>query len=492
MQYVVFVSYLLVWTVGEVCSESSMILQRFSAVNRHGKLADATPISSQVVFLLSTCLDMCFADPNCSAVQYHLPSRRCELLNRSLCDGGADGGSLLHDSQWRYYDLNATKAAASGDIFINETQCETEGKCSAQCARGAGESCSSDVQCKALSEDLHCNTALSAPQCSCRPGMWAYNATHCVPQRVWRMAQQTWFGKRLVGGVCQVSITVRRTAHFRFLVANNEDFYGGNLRQIQIGLGTDNSGTRTLIYNSSLWVDPYYVSPTPIFNGTFQEFTLSFCDGAIRFGYAGEEPFFKYDDPNKYVIKYIAFWGVVRNVGIDDYLYVPSALVDPYYPFTVQTNTLRTNGNFWQVYDLSPNGSRLHDFSIRFMFKGGADARLAVWQRRDYSYQYQLRLLRNEVILYRSDLGWFYNVSAPDLTSSLEFRSYYITMNFGTFSFGLQGYPTPVMFYQRPDNYTAGFNTLLISAWSGYSYWQFPDLPHLANNGDGGATVPEA
>ncbi|XP_018019657.2 uncharacterized protein LOC108676128 [Hyalella azteca] len=186
----------------------------------------------------------------------------------------------------------------------------------------------------------------------------------------------------------------------------------------------------------------------------------------------------------------MAFWAPIQQVDFDDFLYVPNGLVDSYYPLTVETNTLRTNADFWQVYDLSPNGSRLHDFSIRFTYKGGADARIGLCRSRDYSYQYQLRLLLDQAILYRTGLDWFSSVSVPGLISNSEFRSFYITMKFGTFSFGRQGSPTPLMFYQHPGNYTAGFVTLIISSYQGiYGLWQFADLPHLANNGDGAATV---
>ncbi|KAK4293854.1 hypothetical protein Pmani_033477 [Petrolisthes manimaculis] len=426
---------------------------------------------------------------DCVAFNHQSVTSTCELLDSYLCE--SETTQLSPQPNWQYYDLINTQRLEEEQLFQQHDICSDFGHCSHLCARGVGEQCRSNLQCNlTVTTGSHCtaNDGTTIGQCVCETDHWAYNSTHCI--HTYSMSGMTWewTTKKIVNDMCSVTFTAKSTSSLHFLLMTKEDFISG-VTYYRIEL--DATSSRINRYNTeSVRHDG------TILTGNFQNFTMSWCSGRVTVAIQGQAPFLDWTDPSPLTIHGLAFYAPSSP---DNHLFFPHNVIDSYFPLNLETGikliqiimwstlypavhfiVMRTNGHFWRLVKIFPDGSSTTSLTITFSVMALRNCRVLLTNLNDNSKQFQvgIGMTPDDVWIYDGHT-WVTQVSSPSPLSTTEFRSFWITLDASTIMCGKEGNDTAIASYTDSVNIRSFTHVGVITHHGDLGYWKMTSLPQF-------------
>ncbi|XP_042893038.1 uncharacterized protein LOC122267116 [Penaeus japonicus] len=336
------------------------------------------------------------------------------------------------------------------------------------------------IQCNARTNNSGC--AIASPNitgvCACDTHFWAYNASLCVHQTSLDSMTWTWIFKKIVNDMCSVTFTVRTLKELYIHLGSFDDWHDG-ITQYYIILGgwsntqsiLDSRGTRIVT-----------ASTPQLMINDFQNFTLHWCNGQIRVRLQDGNDFISWDDPTPFVVRTIGFHIPSHD---NSHLFFPHNLVDPYFPTSVETGTIRTNGHHWHQCKIMPDASHVSKIKFRFECMAVKDCKVLFGYRTTHSHQYQILFGSNynaNTQLFNALTGtWVVVINTPNVVSGSEFRRFWIDIDGPSISIG-QGddTSTPLISYTDTVATTRTFTHISIATCcNDYGYWKVHSHPQF-------------
>ncbi|XP_069971358.1 uncharacterized protein [Penaeus vannamei] len=321
--------------------------------------------------------------------------------------------------------------------------------------------------------------------CKCDLHYWAYNGSLCIHQISIDSMTWTWIFKKIVNNMCDLTFTVRASTDLRIHLGSFEDWHSG-ITQYYMNLGGWGN-TQSILDSRSTRIAT--VSTPQLLTNDFQNFTLHWCNGQIRVRLQGGNDFISWDDPSPFTVKTIGFF-IPDNVH--SHLFLPHNLVDPHFPASVETGTVRTNGYHWHQCKILPDASQTSRIQFRFECQAAKECKVLFGHRTSHSRQFQVAFgadYNANTRVYDGRTGaWEVTVSTPSILSGTEYRRFWINVDGPSISIG-QGddSSTPLISYTDTVENTRTFTHVSIgTCCNDYGYWkihshpQFHDYPNGA------------